>query len=420
MTLLSIAVRGFIMRRQSVLLTLMLAGALPAAALAQETSDNREIVVTGRSLKDTADALAACLARNCPPDEDVAATLAHAENLFIGGDYDNARTTLLRSVNRNRKHGQAYPVPVSDLFRANSRIAQHMGEAKNFQLSVLDMRDTLKKGVGEDDPRTLVAQIEVGDSRAKLGHPEEAKRIYGDVEKQAIALNQPRVAMFARLRAALLKHTQAEELNQPQEKKEARAQLEDIIKNPLPGASEFSLAARVILARADRKAGRADTTADIVREFAATGGTTRPVLLFSEPIKRIDMTSNAGDGQAAGNMTSRLTALNTSDQWADVGFWVNPDGRVSDVEVLRGKGNRQWLKPVFEHLNERVYAPLKKDGNDGVPGFYMIERYTLTARFVSDTTGSRLRSREAEPRIERIDITPEDYSPPKDVATAGR
>ncbi|NJS13499.1 MAG: hypothetical protein HC788_01480 [Sphingopyxis sp.] len=220
------------------------------SALAQdqaEAADTREIVVTGRSLKETADVLASCLARKCPPDEDVAASLAHAENLFIGGDYDNARTTLLRSISRNRKHGTAYPVQVSDLFRANSRIAQHMGEAKNFQLSVLDMRDTLKKGVGEDDPRTLVAQIEVGDSRAKLGFPDEAERIYGDVEKRAIALSQPRVAMFARLRAAMLNHTQAEELNQPQEKKEARAQLENIIKNPLPGATEFSLAARVIL-----------------------------------------------------------------------------------------------------------------------------------------------------------------------------
>lgn len=172
------------MHRQTILLAALLAAtsALPVPTVAQETSDNREIVVTGRSLKETADALAACLARNCPPDEDVAATLAHAENQFIGGDYDNARTTLLRSVGRNRKHGQAYPVPVSDLFRANSRIAQHMGEAKNFQLSVLDMRDTLKKGVGADDPRTLVAQIEVGDSRAKLGQPDDAERIYRDVE----------------------------------------------------------------------------------------------------------------------------------------------------------------------------------------------------------------------------------------------
>jgi hypothetical protein len=204
------------------------------------------------------------------------------------------------------------------------------------------------------------------------------------------------------------------------EKAEGRAALKDIIDNPLPGATEFSLAGRVMLARADRKAGNTETTTDIVREFAAMGGTSRPVLLFSEPIERIDLTSNAGDGQAPGNTLQRLTSLETSDQWVDIGFWVNPDGRVSDVEVLRGKGNRTWLKPVFVHLNGRVYAPLKQDGNDGTPGFYMIERYTLTSRFTNDTTGSRLRRREATPRIERIDITPEDYTPPAEVASAGR
>jgi hypothetical protein len=394
----------------------------PVAAHAQNgtgNADTREIVVTARSLKETADALAACLARKCPPDEDVAASLAHAENLFIGGDYDNARTTLLRSVSRNRKHGEAYPVPVSDLFRANSRIAQHMGEGKNFQLSVLDMRDTLKKGLGEDDARTLVAQIEVGDSRAKLGYPDEAERIYENVEKRAIALNQPRVAMFARLRSAILVNSRGEDGNSSEFKRRGRAMLENIISNPLAGASEFSLAARVILARSDRKAGKADTTVDIVREFTEKGGATRPILLASEPIKRVDMTAE-GEGAAGSNMLQRLSALETSDQWADVGFWVNADGLVSDIEVLRGAGDRTWLKPVVTHLKSRIYAPLKQEADGSSPGFYMIERYTLTARWTNDTTGTRIRRREPTARIERIDLTPEDYTPPVENAAAGR
>lgn len=105
-----------------------------------------------------------------------------------------------------------------------------------------------------------------------------------------------------------------------------------------------------------------------------------------------------------------------ADRWVDIGFWVNPDGRVGDIEVLRGQGSRDWLKPVLSHLNSRIYAPLKKDGNDGIPGFYMIERYTLTARWVNDSTGTRMRRRDAVPTIERLDITPEDYAPPKEVA----
>lgn len=393
-----------------------------APSVAQAQSDGakdepKEIVVTARSLKETADALAACLARKCPPDEDVAASLAHAENLFVGGDYDKARATLLQSVSRNRKHGQAYPVPVSNLFRANSRVAEHMGEAKSFQSSVLDMRDTLKKGLGADDARTLVAQIEVGDSRTKLGFPLEAIRIYGDVEKRALTLNQPRVAAYARLRTAALKLSIGKEEKSAQDKREARELLEQLANNPLPGASEFSLAARILMARTDREDGNEATTSAIVRDFAQQGGADRPVLIFSEPIK---MVRDNGGGPAAETIAQRLTSLDISDRWADIGFWVNADGRVSDPEVLRGNGDRSWLKPVYTHLASRVYAPLRKDGNDGTPGFYMIERYTLTARFAYDSTGTRIRRRESIPRIERIDLTPEDYTPPVESASAGR
>lgn len=401
------------MRRRLALPLSALALVIAAPVAAQSDAEKAEIVVTARSIKDTADALADCLARKCPPDQDVAASLAHAENLFVEGDYDDARTTLLRSVSRNRKHGKAFPVPVSDLFRANSRIAAHMGEGNSYRLSVLDMRDTLRSGLGANDPRTLVAQVEVGDSRAKLGFPDEAERIYRDVERQAIALNQPRVAMYARVRVAILKYAMAEDNKSVADRKAGRALLEDIIANPLLGGGEFALTARVILARADRAEGRSDTTAAIVREFAASGGATRPLLLFSEPIKITET-----DTQAEGFTTQRVTISDVGDRWADVGFWVNPDGKVGDIEVLRGKGDRNWLKPVVAHLNSRVYAPLKQGGNDGIPGFYQIERYTFTANWMSDTTGTRMRRRDAKPTIEKLDITPEDYAPPRQVAAA--
>lgn len=394
--------------RLSILL-LASALALPAAA---QTNGDPEIVVTGRSLKETADALAACLARNCPPDEDVAASLAHAENQLLEGDYKDSRTTLLKSIGRNRKHGDKFPVEVSDLFRANSRVAEHVGEAKNFQLSVLDMRNTLKSGLGEKDPRVMVAQIEVGDSRAKLGFPDEAERIYQDVEKQALANGQNRVAMFARVRQALLAQTRAEASNLDSDRKDARELLDDIIRNPLPGAEEFSMAAQVMRARNDRKKGDASSTEAILREFAERGGATRPVLLFSEPIKRIDLSQDFGNEQPPANTLQRLTALNSVGKWADVGFWINADGRVSDIEVLRADGTKQWLKPVFDQIKTRVYAPLRRSDNDASPGFYMIERYTLTARWTDDATGTNMRRREATPRIERLDITPENYQRP--------
>ena len=383
--------------------------ALPAAA---QTNGDPEIVVTGRSLKDTADALAACLARKCPTDQDVAATLAHAENQFLTGEYKDSRSTLLASIGRNREYGKRYPVPVSDLFRANSRIAEHVGEAKSFQLSVLDMRDTLKSGFGASDPRVMVAQIEVGDSRAKLGFPEEADRIYNGVEKDALTNGQNRVAAFARLRRGILAQTIADGSGLESDRRDARKKLTDVVAQPLSGTEDFGLVAKVVLARMDRKVGDATSTEAILRDFAAKGGANRPLLLFSEPIKRVDLTQEIGNNQPAANTLQRLTALNSVGKWADVGFWIAADGHVSDIEVLRSDGTKQWLKPVFDQIKTRVYAPLKRSDNDANPGFYMIERYTLTARWTEDATGTHLRRREATPRIERLDITPDDYQRP--------
>lgn len=390
---------------------IVLGVALPLALLSSSAAFADDIVVTGRPLRETAADLKACLERRCPPDQDVAATLAHAENLFIAGDYANSRKTLLASIGRNRKHGAAYPVPVSDLFRANSRIAEHMGEGKNYQLSVLDMRDTLRKALGEDDFRTLVAQIEVGDSRAKLGFPGEAGRIYKDVEDKALALGRSRVATLARLRQALLLKVRYDDTPDESLKREVLAKLNQVIEQPLPGAEEFALAAEVIKAKLDRKGGDGGSTDAIVKRFAEAGGVTRPLLIYSEPLERIDLANGGAENMPSANTLTRLTASNAVGQWADVGFWIGPDGHVGDVDVLRAGGTQFWVKPVLENVKKRVYAPLRRDG-DAVPGFYMIERYTRTARFESDTTGTRLRRREPTPRIERIDITPENYAQP--------
>ena len=56
------------------------------------------ITVTGQRLPDYRAALAACLARRCPPDQDVDATLALAEALFLQGEYGEARTAIRASI----------------------------------------------------------------------------------------------------------------------------------------------------------------------------------------------------------------------------------------------------------------------------------------------------------------------------------
>ena len=376
------------------------------------TPASADIVVVGKSLKDTAADLAGCLARRCPPDQDVAASVAHAENQFVAGDYSGAQRTLHASLGRNRKHGKGYPLEVSNLLRANSRVAEHMGEAKDFQLSVLDMRDTLKSGYGENDFRTLVAQVEVGDSRAKLGYPDEAEDIYAGVESRALAAKQYRVASFARLRRALIARTRYDAEPTVANRNKLNTQLDVLIERPLPGADDFVLAAQVLRAREDRKSGSRASTDMLVRSFAAKGGATRPVLLYSEPLTRIDPRIPMPGQQDQREAWTRWST-NRNGEWVDVGFWVGQDGHVSDAEVLRSSGAVAWAKPVLGNVTRRIYAPLRKDA-DSAPGFYMVERYTLTARVTEGETGTHLRTREATPRIEMLSLTPETAdAPPK-------
>jgi hypothetical protein len=68
-----------------ILLSLALAATTAAAPPPAARQDQQTIIVTGRSLTDTERALRDCLARKCPPNEDIDASLAHAENLFVAG-----------------------------------------------------------------------------------------------------------------------------------------------------------------------------------------------------------------------------------------------------------------------------------------------------------------------------------------------
>jgi hypothetical protein len=87
--------------------------------------------------------------------------------------------------------------------------------------------------------------------------------------------------------------------------------------------------------------------------------------------------------------------------WADVGFWVTPEGRVEEVEALRTRGTTYWLQPVLRSVAARIYAPA---GTDTAEPTYRIERFTYTS-LAETRTGSRIAARGAEGRIEAIDLT---------------
>ncbi len=399
------------MIRRFALPLIALAAALPAVAQQADEgqSPNRDIVVTGRSLQDTADALAACLARNCPPDQDIAATLAHAENQFLSGDYRDARGTMLSSIRRNNREAQRFPVEVSDLYRANGRVAAHLGETRAYQMAVLNMRDALVDGLPATDARVLAAQIEVADSRARLGYPDEARDGYRRIADDADAAGVPRVAAFAKIRIATADLPKDKAARRSDRERSARATLTEIARQGDTVGADLALMAEVMLARVERDDGNMARTQSLVARFAQGGGTQRPLLISSQPITLQDSAGDASE-ERSGNVLSR-TSAGLDDRWIDVGYWINADGRVSDYEVLRNSGGiGGWTTAVERSVKSRQYAPLAGERGVASAGFYIVERYTLTAGIESGIacTGSRLRCRSPNLRVERIDLTPED------------
>lgn len=187
---------------------LLFAANAPVPALAQQAprmppgavANGPEVVVTAVPLKDAQAALAACLAQHCPPDKDIEATLAVAELQFVAGDYKDARGVMLKSIARNHRFAKTYPVAVSDVLRANSRVAAHLGETDAYHSGALDVVSALKAGLPETDERVLGAQIELADSFAKTGRPEAAVELYRRVAKRAHASGHPRAEGYALLR----------------------------------------------------------------------------------------------------------------------------------------------------------------------------------------------------------------------------
>ena len=389
------------LRKYHLTAILLLAG-VSAPSIAQDDA-KREIVVTARSLKDTEADLKACIARKCPPDQDIKATLAHAENQFVEGDYRDARATLANALGRNRKHKGQFPVEVSDLLRANGNVAAHLGESNIYRLSVLDMRDTLKGALKPNDYRVFGAEIEVADSRLKLGYLEEASDKYLEIERRALAAGLPQVAAVARLRDLSLRVQRAETEKTAFRRNDATSAIDQFLKEPTGGAEEFKIVAEVLKSRMDRNGGNSETTDKLIARYAAMGGTERPVLLHSKPIEMNE--AQAARAMAGGSDLNRLGTQVVEKRWVDIGFWISADGKVDEPEILRSEGGTDWTDVVLKSIRTRIYAPLKADTAGTAPGVYAIERYSLTAQYENDVTGTRIRQRSPIAKIERTDLT---------------
>lgn len=380
----------------SALLPALLALA-PAPATGTPAS-TPSIVVTGRA--DARRALEECLARHCPPDQDIDSTLAYAEQQFVAGDYHEARTTLLRSLKRNRGEAGRYPVAVSDLHRANALVANHLGLERDYYISTLDTLAALKAGIPVQDYRHFGARLEIGAMMARIGNPDSAVNVYSDLAKDARKAGREDIAAMAELKAAWLDYRRSPIPS-------ARKRIEAIARSVERGRLQAAMTAKLYLAEIARAEGRKAEAEALTAEVGAQNGVA-PTLLYAPPYELAVREIQSSTDPANLDMLNSYKRMSDSFErkWIDVGFWVQPDGRVGEVEVLRSGKGSDWARPLLRSIAGRLYSKTASQA-----AFYRVERYTYTAGYEQQTR-SRIEQRSPKARVEYLDLTAAPAPPP--------
>ncbi len=390
----SAALNGESFMRGVIFLALMAAAASPA--LAQQDEDQQTIVVTGQRIRDFRDALAACLARNCPTNEDADATLALAEALFLNGEYADARTAVRASIDRNRRQARAFPEPVSDLYRANTRLARHIGLDREARNSAFEILNALEAGIPQPDHRHFTAHFEIAEVQMMSGNFAGARRELQRLVRAARAAGREDVVVIAELRGLWY-----ELVAFPQS--DAMSRLIAWSRRTEPAQRMRAVGARILLARVYRSEGQTARADALLTEIGrASAATERRRLLHAPRYQLFQQESRPGGDISLdeainfGNTLNRVTE-NYEDKWIDVGFWILPNGRVSGLEILRQGATSDWSTPLMTSIRGRLYS-------EGAEPTYRLERYTMTAGFES-ATGTRIRRRSPGARVEYLDLT---------------
>ena len=411
------------------MLPLLVALSVSASVTEPPQPPAKTIVVVGERIDDASARLKACLDRNCKPDEDIDATLALAETQLLAGKYREARTTLLASLGRNKEYATAYPVPVSDLYRANGKVAAHLGFDQDYYRSTFGIYSTLKRGLPSDDSRKYMAMIEVAEMMYRTRGHTRARYYYEQIADLARKEGRDDIAAIADLRSAIRHLPPGSEMQMAAIRRVAGLQ-GDKMQAPV---LEAKLAlARMAFQREDEAGAQA-----ILSELARLN-IKRPMLIYqpsytmvaremdtgsefnfplegppaigSEPGSAPTSTTGTAGLQARASVTNGLAWMQWStlkrlpgrfdDMWADITFRITPEGKVSDLKIIRSKGELYWTKPLLISMAGRRYTPAKPHD----PSSVRTERYTYTSGYEVQT-GGRGQVHSPKARVEMVDLS---------------
>ena len=237
--------------------------------------------------------------------------------------------------------------------------------------------------------------MEIAAMTAKLKGPDRGERAYREVADAARRMGREDIAGMAEVRAAWLVYKQ-----QPSAGKRELQGLLDRTPPLEPMALSYAKLFASAVARSEGRTADADR---LVREIVPN--VRKPILLYSPPFEMVEQElggiSKAPSGSADlvdGNVLRR-PSRNVERMWVDVSFFVQPDGKVTDLEVIRSENDTFWAKPLLKLIRGRKYTPFA-----GSQPYPKVERYTYTGGY-ERSTGTHLNVRSPKTRIEYLDLS---------------
>ncbi len=352
-----------------------------------------EIVVAGKRLDD---AYRECVQQTCPPLRDAQVSIACAERQFREGAYVKARNTLAAAASRNKRNAATAPKPLAAIYEAYATVSRHDGDMDAFRTAVGRQVRVLRDNLPPDDPAVLAAAFATGDMWAQLGNARSAELSYHAVERQALQHGNTILALQAVLRRVGLANAHGDTAGAARLMTEAEAR---------PDASDPTLRTAMQVVRLRLAAKRADD-GQVDRLVRAIGhdASTRPVLIWAPPYKpTAEMAAkiNTAKFDVIDPIPTRPSDYGPI-QWVDIGFWIRPDGRTSEPEILRGSRSMGWAKDLLSQISGRRYTG--NAANAGDPGTYLIDRFTLRGTYFVPT-GSLVRRRAGPAELQVLDLT---------------
>ncbi|WP_226341711.1 hypothetical protein [Sphingomonas sp. NIC1] len=351
-----------------------------------------DIIVSGKTTAEAKRILEACIADRCTPDKEIKASLVYATRQMLDGDYPAARQTLLNARHRNAAFDKTYPLQVSDLHRALTRLSTLDGWRDSARLSAVDATDALRAGLPSGDPTILSQRLFSASQLAREGRIIGATQIYNDVADKARQRGQYAVEAQALFDGAVLYATLAS--LDPVYRNSAQEWADRITHRTEPEFVEMRSGLSLLRTKLAALAAKPQDRAAIYSAAQPADG--NAAILLDEPKLQV----LPDDQQLAGGM-----AREGVPEWADVGFWVRPDGSVADLAVVRQSEARpgSWLGEKLKAVSGRRYAPLQ--GSVGARGLYRVERYSLV-HVVQSTIGTHMPVRARIGEIDTMDMTP--------------